>query len=74
MMANLYIKISDLGFIYFFSFALAMKPSQGSGSFGAILGSRTSQKETNRQLSYSDNQVCSFESKSFLRNDRYSIR
>lgn len=40
----------------------AMKPSQGSGSFGAILGSRTSQKETHRQLSYSDNQVCSFES------------
>ncbi|KAB0399323.1 hypothetical protein E2I00_003144, partial [Balaenoptera physalus] len=37
----------------------AMKPSQGSGSFGAILGSRTSQKETNRQLSYSDNQVSS---------------
>uniref|UniRef100_A0A667H135 Ubiquitin carboxyl-terminal hydrolase 37 n=1 Tax=Lynx canadensis TaxID=61383 RepID=A0A667H135_LYNCA len=34
----------------------AMKP-QGSGSFGAILGSRTSQKETNRQLSYSDNQT-----------------
>ncbi|XP_070314736.1 ubiquitin carboxyl-terminal hydrolase 37 isoform X3 [Odocoileus virginianus] len=37
----------------------AMKPSQGSSSFGAILGSRTSQKETNRQLSYSDNQVSS---------------
>ncbi|XP_027445632.1 ubiquitin carboxyl-terminal hydrolase 37 isoform X2 [Zalophus californianus] len=37
----------------------AMKPSQGSGSFGAILGSRTSQKETNRQLSYSDNQASS---------------
>ncbi|XP_013839942.2 ubiquitin carboxyl-terminal hydrolase 37 isoform X3 [Sus scrofa] len=37
----------------------AMKPSQGSGSFGAILGSRTSQKETHRQLSYSDNQVSS---------------
>ncbi|XP_060049876.1 ubiquitin carboxyl-terminal hydrolase 37 isoform X2 [Erinaceus europaeus] len=36
----------------------AMKP-QGSGSFGAVLGSRTSQKETNRQLSYSDNQVSS---------------
>uniref|UniRef100_A0A2K6FS24 Ubiquitin carboxyl-terminal hydrolase n=1 Tax=Propithecus coquereli TaxID=379532 RepID=A0A2K6FS24_PROCO len=36
-----------------------MKPSQGSGSFGAILGSRTSQKETNRQLSYSDNQASS---------------
>uniref|UniRef100_A0A2I3NDX1 ubiquitinyl hydrolase 1 n=2 Tax=Cercopithecinae TaxID=9528 RepID=A0A2I3NDX1_PAPAN len=35
----------------------AMKPSQGSGSFGAILGSRTSQKETSRQLSYSDNQA-----------------
>ncbi|KAG8520916.1 Ubiquitin carboxyl-terminal hydrolase 37, partial [Galemys pyrenaicus] len=37
----------------------AMKPSQGSGSFGAILGSRTSHKETNRQLSYSDNQTSS---------------
>ncbi|XP_066089427.1 ubiquitin carboxyl-terminal hydrolase 37 isoform X2 [Saccopteryx bilineata] len=37
----------------------AMKPSQGSGSFGPILGSRTSQKETNRQLSYSDNQASS---------------
>nr|XP_021520154.1 ubiquitin carboxyl-terminal hydrolase 37 isoform X2 [Meriones unguiculatus] len=37
----------------------AMKPSQGSGSFGAILGSRASQKETNRQLSYSDNQASS---------------
>ncbi|XP_065786657.1 ubiquitin carboxyl-terminal hydrolase 37 isoform X3 [Muntiacus reevesi] len=37
----------------------AMKPSQGSSNFGAILGSRTSQKETNRQLSYSDNQVSS---------------
>uniref|UniRef100_A0A2K5E4T1 Ubiquitin carboxyl-terminal hydrolase n=1 Tax=Aotus nancymaae TaxID=37293 RepID=A0A2K5E4T1_AOTNA len=35
----------------------AMKPSQGSGSFGAILGSRTSQKEISRQLSYSDNQA-----------------
>ncbi|OBS76486.1 hypothetical protein A6R68_17067, partial [Neotoma lepida] len=34
-----------------------MKPSQGSGSFGAILGSRASQKETSRQLSYSDNQT-----------------
>lgn len=37
----------------------AMKSPQGSGSFGAILGSRTSQKETNRQLSYSDNQTSS---------------
>lgn len=37
----------------------AMKPSQGSSSFGTILGSRTSQKETNRQLSYSDNQASS---------------
>ncbi|XP_051010054.1 ubiquitin carboxyl-terminal hydrolase 37 [Acomys russatus] len=37
----------------------AMKPSQGSGSFGAILGSRASQKEANRQLSYSDNQASS---------------
>ncbi|XP_062960295.1 ubiquitin carboxyl-terminal hydrolase 37 isoform X3 [Cynocephalus volans] len=37
----------------------AMKSSQGSGSFGAILGSRTSHTETNRQLSYSDNQTSS---------------
>ncbi|XP_036029292.1 ubiquitin carboxyl-terminal hydrolase 37 isoform X2 [Onychomys torridus] len=37
----------------------AMKPSQGSGSFGPILGSRASQKETSRQLSYSDNQASS---------------
>lgn len=37
----------------------AMKPSQGSGSFGAILGSRASQKEANRQLSCSDNQASS---------------
>ncbi|XP_008823936.1 ubiquitin carboxyl-terminal hydrolase 37 isoform X1 [Nannospalax galili] len=36
----------------------AMKP-QGSGSFGAILGSRAPQKETNRQLSYSDHQASS---------------
>ncbi|XP_006892004.1 PREDICTED: ubiquitin carboxyl-terminal hydrolase 37 [Elephantulus edwardii] len=36
----------------------AMK-SQGSGSFGALLGSRTSQKETGKQLSYSDNQASS---------------
>lgn len=37
----------------------AMKPSQGSGSFGPILGSRAPQKETSRQLSYSDNQASS---------------
>ncbi|XP_058520986.1 ubiquitin carboxyl-terminal hydrolase 37 isoform X1 [Ochotona princeps] len=40
----------------------AIKPSQGSGSFGAILGSRASrasQKETSRQLSYLDTQVSS---------------
>ncbi|CAO2624981.1 Ubiquitin carboxyl-terminal hydrolase 37 [Lemmus lemmus] len=37
----------------------AMKPSQGSGSFGAILGSRASQKETSRHLSYSDSQASS---------------
>ncbi|KAM7339577.1 ubiquitin carboxyl-terminal hydrolase 37 isoform X3 [Alexandromys fortis] len=37
----------------------AMKPSQGSGSFGAFLGSRASQKETNRHLSYSDSQASS---------------
>ncbi|XP_026641993.1 ubiquitin carboxyl-terminal hydrolase 37 isoform X2 [Microtus ochrogaster] len=38
---------------------VAMKPSQGSGSFGAFLGSRASQKETNRHLSYSDSQASS---------------
>ncbi|XP_048200716.1 ubiquitin carboxyl-terminal hydrolase 37 isoform X2 [Perognathus longimembris pacificus] len=37
----------------------ANKPPPGSGSFGAILSSRASQKETNRQLSYSDNQASS---------------
>ncbi|XP_069873307.1 ubiquitin carboxyl-terminal hydrolase 37 isoform X2 [Dipodomys merriami] len=37
----------------------ANKTPQGSGSFGAILSSRASQKETNRQLSYSDNQASS---------------
>jgi len=58
-MTNLLVQVID--WIFFFPLP-AMKPSQGSGSFGAILGSRTSQKETNRQLSYSDNQVCSFES------------
>ncbi|KAL6082160.1 hypothetical protein STEG23_027335 [Scotinomys teguina] len=39
--------------------AATMKPSQGSGSFGALLGSRASQKETSRQLSYSDSQASS---------------
>lgn len=58
MMTNLLVKVID----WIFFPPPAMKPSQGSSSFGAILGSRTSQKETNRQLSYSDNQVCSFES------------
>ncbi|XP_029460909.1 ubiquitin carboxyl-terminal hydrolase 37 isoform X2 [Rhinatrema bivittatum] len=33
------------------------KPSQGSGSFPGILGSRTTQKETNRQLSNIKNQT-----------------
>ncbi|KAF3824146.1 hypothetical protein GH733_008431 [Mirounga leonina] len=51
------VPINDLGLFIFPP--PAMKPSQGSGSFGAILGSRTSQKETNRQLSYSDNQASS---------------
>ncbi|KAM4835981.1 ubiquitin carboxyl-terminal hydrolase 37 isoform 2-T3 [Thomomys bottae] len=37
----------------------ANKPPQGSGSFGAILSSRASQKEMNRQLSYSDSQASS---------------
>uniref|UniRef100_A0A8B9G7B5 Ubiquitin carboxyl-terminal hydrolase n=1 Tax=Amazona collaria TaxID=241587 RepID=A0A8B9G7B5_9PSIT len=33
------------------------KPSQGSGSFGGVLGSRTTQKEVNRQFSYIENQT-----------------
>ncbi|XP_036611077.1 ubiquitin carboxyl-terminal hydrolase 37 [Trichosurus vulpecula] len=37
----------------------AMKPSQGSGSFGGVLGSRTTQKEVNRQFSYIENQTSS---------------
>uniref|UniRef100_A0A8C9EGY3 Ubiquitin carboxyl-terminal hydrolase 37 n=1 Tax=Pavo cristatus TaxID=9049 RepID=A0A8C9EGY3_PAVCR len=35
----------------------AGKPSQGSGSFGGVLGSRTTQKEANRQFSYIENQT-----------------
>ncbi|XP_050772968.1 ubiquitin carboxyl-terminal hydrolase 37 isoform X2 [Gopherus flavomarginatus] len=35
----------------------AVKPSQGSGSFGGVLGSRTTQKEANRQFPYIENQV-----------------
>uniref|UniRef100_A0A8V0ZGZ4 Ubiquitin carboxyl-terminal hydrolase n=1 Tax=Gallus gallus TaxID=9031 RepID=A0A8V0ZGZ4_CHICK len=35
----------------------AGKPSQGSGSFGGVLGSRTTQKEANRQFSYIENQA-----------------
>ncbi|XP_044887925.1 ubiquitin carboxyl-terminal hydrolase 37 isoform X2 [Mauremys mutica] len=35
----------------------AVKPSQGSGSFGGVLGSRTTQKEANRQFPYTENQV-----------------
>ncbi|XP_001365238.1 ubiquitin carboxyl-terminal hydrolase 37 [Monodelphis domestica] len=35
----------------------AMKPSQGSGSFGGVLGSRTTQKEANRQFPYVENQT-----------------
>uniref|UniRef100_A0A8C5NQ85 Ubiquitin carboxyl-terminal hydrolase n=1 Tax=Junco hyemalis TaxID=40217 RepID=A0A8C5NQ85_JUNHY len=35
----------------------AGKPSQGSGSFGGVLGSRTTQKEANRQFSYMENQT-----------------
>uniref|UniRef100_A0A8C4YJK5 ubiquitinyl hydrolase 1 n=1 Tax=Gopherus evgoodei TaxID=1825980 RepID=A0A8C4YJK5_9SAUR len=34
----------------------AVKPSQGSGSFGGVLGSRTTQKEANRQFPYIENQ------------------
>ncbi|XP_040417021.1 ubiquitin carboxyl-terminal hydrolase 37 isoform X2 [Cygnus olor] len=34
----------------------AGKASQGSGSFGGVLGSRTTQKEANRQFSYIENQ------------------
>ncbi|KAF2978920.1 hypothetical protein EK904_008530 [Melospiza melodia maxima] len=35
----------------------AGKPSQGSGSFAGVLGSRTTQKEANRQFSYMENQT-----------------
>ncbi|KAF4796926.1 Ubiquitin carboxyl-terminal hydrolase 37 [Turdus rufiventris] len=35
----------------------AGKPSQGSGSFGGVLGSRATQKEANRQFSYIENQT-----------------
>ncbi|KFZ64982.1 Ubiquitin carboxyl-terminal hydrolase 37 [Antrostomus carolinensis] len=35
----------------------AGKPSQGSGSFGGVLGSRTTQKEANRQFSHIENQT-----------------
>ncbi|XP_015724439.1 ubiquitin carboxyl-terminal hydrolase 37 isoform X2 [Coturnix japonica] len=35
----------------------AGKPSQGSGSFGGVLGSRTTQKEANRQFSHIENQA-----------------
>uniref|UniRef100_A0A8C3TDV8 ubiquitinyl hydrolase 1 n=1 Tax=Chelydra serpentina TaxID=8475 RepID=A0A8C3TDV8_CHESE len=35
----------------------AVKPSQGSGNFGGVLGSRTTQKEANRQFPYIENQV-----------------
>ncbi|XP_039769439.1 ubiquitin carboxyl-terminal hydrolase 37 isoform X2 [Ornithorhynchus anatinus] len=37
----------------------ATKPSQGSGSFGGILGSRTPQQEINRHFSYIENQPLS---------------
>ncbi|KAJ7405242.1 Ubiquitin carboxyl-terminal hydrolase 37 [Willisornis vidua] len=35
----------------------AGKPAQGSGSFGGVLGSRTTQKEANRQFSHIENQT-----------------
>ncbi|RMC18651.1 hypothetical protein DUI87_04547 [Hirundo rustica rustica] len=35
----------------------AGKPSQGSGSFGGVLGSRATQKEANRQFSHIENQT-----------------
>ncbi|KAF7241907.1 Ubiquitin carboxyl-terminal hydrolase 37 [Varanus komodoensis] len=35
----------------------AAKSSQGSGSFGSVLGNRTTQKDSNRQFPYSENQT-----------------
>ncbi|XP_044293896.1 ubiquitin carboxyl-terminal hydrolase 37 isoform X3 [Varanus komodoensis] len=35
----------------------AAKSSQGSGSFGSVLGNRTTQKDSNRQFPYSENQM-----------------
>ncbi|XP_061465273.1 ubiquitin carboxyl-terminal hydrolase 37 isoform X2 [Rhineura floridana] len=35
----------------------AVKSSQGSGSFGCVLGNRTTQKDSNRQFSYIENQT-----------------
>ncbi|XP_062972823.1 ubiquitin carboxyl-terminal hydrolase 37 isoform X2 [Elgaria multicarinata webbii] len=35
----------------------AAKSSQGSGSFGGVLGNRTTQKDSNRQFPYIENQI-----------------
>uniref|UniRef100_A0ABM5F7M1 Ubiquitin carboxyl-terminal hydrolase n=1 Tax=Pogona vitticeps TaxID=103695 RepID=A0ABM5F7M1_9SAUR len=37
----------------------AVKSSQGSGSFGGVLGNRSTQKDTNRQFTYTENQTSS---------------
>lgn len=50
-------QVNDNQIKYCVLFLPAGKPSQGSGSFGGVLGSRTTQKETNRQFSYIENQV-----------------
>lgn len=51
-------QLNDSQIKYGVLFLSAGKPSQGSGSFGGVLGSRTTQKEANRQFSYIENQVC----------------
>lgn len=51
-------QLNDNQIEYCVFFLSAGKPSQGSGSFGGVLGSRTTQKEANRQFSYIENQVC----------------
>ncbi|XP_060119024.1 ubiquitin carboxyl-terminal hydrolase 37 isoform X1 [Heteronotia binoei] len=38
-------------------FHAGAKPTQGSSSFGGILGNRTTQKDSNRQLQYIENQT-----------------
>lgn len=50
--------LNDNQIKYCVLFLSAGKPSQGSGSFGGVLGSRAPQKEANRQFSYIENQVC----------------